>query len=453
MLKLCELNKVKIIKTYNVRNFLQLICLDHCEAEKLFSENVSRAISNSGGEIILPNELKAGRSVILHRLDKIILENNIDQIKNELLKSNPMFTFHELIKIGKSDKMKIVFASSNEAEKCCKSGLFMFHLHVPTFNIELDKFVKLETCFHCYAVEKHSTSDCPTKLSNASFIVCSKCAVHGHDFKSCDVQSRDFKCLNCDGNHNAMAMACPLRKEALRLKRIDPPTKFSTRTKYSLNKETIDHNLVCKSFSLTLLAVLKCTESPGSFSDELNTLFSQNGLPILNLTGYVPPSISSIRGLFSENSSMKNGSEWDDTQKRNYEEEPKISSNSKPNQNAAILNSGTMNLRSTATSHHLSKPPSTTFDIDELNSQSQPSAWKGFKVMKPKGVNVLSMASLRSLWEAGEVLVVRETGNVPDYSTTSKLFDSGIIPNIQSMKKTDFKSVASSPKRFISKIK
>ena len=68
-------------------------------------------------------------------------------------------------------------------------------------------------------------------------------------------------------------------------------------------------------------------------------------------------------------------------------------------------------------------------------------------------IDVLSIASLRTLWEAGEVLVVRETGNVPDYSTTSKLFDSGIIPNIQSMKKTDFKSVVSSPKRFISKIK
>ena len=75
---------MKIIKTYNVRNFLQLICLDHCGAEKLFSENVPKAIVNSGGKITLPNELKAGRSVIVmsnirldkHRLDKMILSSS-----------------------------------------------------------------------------------------------------------------------------------------------------------------------------------------------------------------------------------------------------------------------------------------------------------------------------------------------------------------------------------------
>ena len=75
-------------------------------------------------------ELKTSRSVILHRLHKLILKNNIDQIKNELQKCYPMYTFSGNNKIGKSDKMKIVFTSSNEAEKCYKSGLFMFHLHV-----------------------------------------------------------------------------------------------------------------------------------------------------------------------------------------------------------------------------------------------------------------------------------------------------------------------------------
>ena len=50
-----------------------------------------------------------------------------------------------------------------------------------------------------------------------------------------------------------------------------------------------------KSIYLTVLALIKNIENPGYFSNELNRLHKMNGLPALNLNGFVPPSLSTIQ--------------------------------------------------------------------------------------------------------------------------------------------------------------
>ena len=53
-----------------------------------------------------------------------------------------------------------------------------------------------------------------------------------------------------------------------------------------------------KAFSLSILALLKNVENPGTFAQELNSLHQMNGLPVLNLSRYVPPQLSTIQSCF-----------------------------------------------------------------------------------------------------------------------------------------------------------
>ena len=452
LLKLCEQKAIIITKIVNVKNFFHLFCLNHSEAEKLFNDEISISISNCGGEVILPSELRASRSVLLHRVDKLILENTTDQIKSEILKCNPIFKFCEVVKIGRSDKLKIEFSSSSEAAKCCSSGLSMFYLHIPISNIEQDKFYKIETCFHCYAVEKHLTSDCPIKLENPNFIVCSKCASHSHDFKSCTAQVHDFKCINCNENHNAMAMKCPFRKEALKQKRRGATLSFASQTKRSLSiQDSPDNSMIAKSFSLTVLALLKCTDAPEKFSDEINGLFVQNGLPKLNLTGFVPPSISSLQKLFTSQQITNSASELQTNLKEKTDECSFASTTDETNaQPISSKSSGTRNLRSSNSTSQRTREPS----IGSLDSQLQPRVWNGYRVLKQHGSTVVSSQDLRSSWEAGNLLICTENGNVPDYNTVSKMIDSGVLPYMQTIvKKNEFKAIRNSPKRFLNRIR
>ena len=153
------------------------------------------------------------------------------------------------------------------ADRCSNSGLLLFFLHIPGHNILKDKYVKLITCYCCYSVEKHLSSNCPKKLSDPTYRVCSKCALHDHDFKSCPNVDDKLKCINCSGEHHAMSNTCPTRKEALRKKRMDGEKQtFSQAVRSSPPaSQVLDTDSITKSIALMFLATLKEADNPGSF--------------------------------------------------------------------------------------------------------------------------------------------------------------------------------------------
>lgn len=295
---------IRVTKLVNKNNYYLAFLNDSTDSEKVFSNEVSTALQHSSFKAIVPKELIAKRSVIMRNVDKQLMSHSEEEIKQEIIRCNPWCltndvpTLLETFKIGITI-VKLVFNSTTAAEIPGKQGVSMFHMHIPGYNISRDKFVRLNTCYSCYKIEDHHTNDCPQKASNPSFKVCSNCSSRGHVYLNCNIDRRHFRCINCDENHETLSMSCSVRKNALKLKKSNTQNKnFSDAVKTSFSPPPINVDFMHKAFSLSILALLKNIENPGTFAQELNSLHQMNGLPMLNLSRYVPPQLSTIQSCF-----------------------------------------------------------------------------------------------------------------------------------------------------------
>jgi len=452
LLLLLNNHSVKISRLLPSGSNFNVICSNIDETEKIFNEDVISSLSDGGFSPVLPGELKSSRSVIVRKIDPHIYKNTCNAIEQELVRCNSWCSVTEVIKFHSS--FKIVFTSSSMAERCISSGLLLFFLHIPAHNIVKDNFVKLLTCFCCFTVEEHISSNCPKKQFDSSFQVCSKCAATDHDYKSCPNANDKLKCYNCDGEHHAMSNSCYIRKEALRKKRLGKETrKFSdvVRNSNQLNK-TVDIDIVNKSIALMFLATLKEVDCPGSFATELNKLYVNNNIPVLNLDGFTPPSLSALRKLTSTNLghvhqpdtvnvgssepmaglSADGGARPKDTVRPPIPSRPdklNLSGNYYPPETCLLVSGSAQNCQ----------------------LSPQPDIWSEFKVFKVRGTKASTNEEILQAWELGNISIVRENGTVPDYNTVMSLISSDTLPKMSIMKRNDFKEMVSSPKRFFNK--
>ena len=100
-----------------------------------------------------------------------------------------------------------------EAERVLSEGLLCFYIRISPNQIQREDYTNLLMCFNCY-YENHITSNCPHK-KNINW--CSECGAKDHNFNECSPNNRK-QCLNCNGQHRTMAMACPLEKELIKEK-------------------------------------------------------------------------------------------------------------------------------------------------------------------------------------------------------------------------------------------
>ena len=177
---------VKVIKVVPSGKDFNIFCDGIVECEKMYDDRILSSLSASGFSPVLPAELKSSRSVIVRRVDNNIFDNSVQNIKAEIVKCNEWCGVDEVIKLRKT--LKIVFSSSSVAEKSLTSGLSMFFLHVPGYNIIRDRFIRIDLCYVCYAVDDHLSINCPIRASDRSYLICSKCSERDHDHKSCSYQ-------------------------------------------------------------------------------------------------------------------------------------------------------------------------------------------------------------------------------------------------------------------------
>ena len=444
-----------------------VFCSSVEEAEKLFDEQVIMSFSDCGFTPILPNELKCSRSVLLRRLDVSIASRDISDIKAEIGRCNSWCSVREIIKIG-STTMKIVFTTSQMAEKCLSIGLSMFFLHIPNRNIEKDTFIKLDTCYSCYAIENHIAANCPKRLSDSNYQLCSQCADTGHTYKNCSKSPEGYKCVNCGGNHHALAMACPIRKSAIKSKRRSFGSESAA---YGVKAAAVNQSKslplqnqadFCKSISLIFIATLKNAESPGTFSDVLHHLFTNNSLPLLNLKGIEPPTVAAFRtiGSFAANQPMF-GSHAESTAQSVVGQvssckSPRVKEvvapgpvpAAQPNSEGCSPPPGHPSLDGVP----LSKANVRTTDPDSDIHHEADDAWRNYKVFKPYGSAKLNTVDdLMAAWDAGNTVITRENGSVPDYNTVMSLLSGGSMPKIASVRKSDYQTLCNSPKRCLAK--
>lgn len=139
----------------------------------------------------------------------------------------------------------------------------------------------------CYALEEHYITECPLPKE---YKICSRCSNVGHVWHQC--QDLSEKCINCGGDHNALAMRCNKRKEILKEKRKQMNEKQNL-TYASISQVTPKVTMPNMKFpSITKEEILKIhiciahaqgkdQKKPGTYKTELDKVLKANNLPTI----------------------------------------------------------------------------------------------------------------------------------------------------------------------------
>ncbi len=141
----------------------------------------------------------------------------------------------------------------------------------------------------CYTLEDHATRDCP---EDSNFKLCSECSTEGHLWYEC--REKIKKCVNCNEDHNTLAMKCPKRKMIIKEKRKDEIERQNMKyvdvarghgslpsqaamPRYIFPEITKEETL--KIHICVAHAHNRNLENPGSYVEELNKILAANNLP------------------------------------------------------------------------------------------------------------------------------------------------------------------------------
>lgn len=171
-------------------------------------------------------------------------------------------------------------------------------------------------CFKCYALESHTTNQCPTP----SKLICSECSATDHYFKDCKNSFK--KCVNCAGPHRTTSMICPKRKNIVAMKTKNSHThqgqtyssavsqggKMGIPTQQQgMTQINIDSKMGFEVMTCIIHAHVINMGCPGSFNATLKDMFKRNNLPEMEFPPN-PPS-SQILGATVSASSLRNPTE------------------------------------------------------------------------------------------------------------------------------------------------
>ena len=173
----------------------------------LSSTGQARLIENNF-EVIFSPELRAQCTVVAKKLDRTVVTRTVAAIRDAI-------QYHNNVKIVEvyippdSQLAKIRCSSPEDAHKLLK-GFKLFNMSVPTYNVKMEEYIKLDHCYRCYSLD-HVKSAC-----SRTQITCSRCAQEGHFFAGCN---KPFVCKLCGGSHSAISGLCPNRRAKLKILR------------------------------------------------------------------------------------------------------------------------------------------------------------------------------------------------------------------------------------------
>jgi len=271
-------------------------CLVYCNSDKdvdnLFSPECIASLSSLRCKPVLPPQLRAKRTVLLHRVDEVIYENDPQVILQEIVRCNPELIVDDVYKFVGRKILKVTFSMQQMASRCMERGIRMFHLVVSPNSISLDSFVEIDICYRCYKLNDHKSVNC---TEDKDYKICSLCSTVGHTYKSCT--SNVKKCINCSKPHNTMSLSCPVRRKIADDKRKEERNQrtFAARVSnsHSVSENVDQHNqlfsclpnasemsnILCKASLCLMIASRECSVGDDNFEKVLNDLLRINNLP------------------------------------------------------------------------------------------------------------------------------------------------------------------------------
>ncbi|KAK3883661.1 hypothetical protein Pcinc_012040 [Petrolisthes cinctipes] len=275
------------------------------DADTLLNYNNVQELNKAGFDPILPPEVKSRRTVICQRVVELIYEHSKNDIENEIETKNDWAKVKNASKFPKIDRnqytIKIEFEDVSMAAKAENDGIRLFNMSIANHQIKREKYTILTKCMRCYKIELHPTSQCP---HSKSLQICSECGGQDHTWRTC--KSTQKHCLNCGQSHRTLAMSCPNRKEAIKVKERQQQKIKGTYAQVTNNSQTSNITAPMDLGTSTVPTMLFCLYSahlmnaanPGSFQEHLDYLTKANNLPRL-IGPQNPPSSDIINSILN----------------------------------------------------------------------------------------------------------------------------------------------------------
>jgi hypothetical protein len=283
-------------------------CISGHDADKIFSEGSLTALTAINCVPTMPLFLKSKRTVIVKKLDSYIYDNSQDEIKVELNANNDGVSVVDVFKFPNSNIIKVICNNQESADICLRMGVKMFHLFVSPRDIHREEYFEVKTCYKCYSLDSHLAHQC---TEEAGYVICSKCAVVGHNFRSCT--SGIKCCINCNmTSHSTLSFSCPKRKEIIKRMKEAKTVKSVSATVVNgnLSSGSVDWATAQESIVLSVMCLVvasaKEKENPGSLDDVLSALQTTNNVPRFKLGDVTLPNFLSTVGV---NSAVENNKE------------------------------------------------------------------------------------------------------------------------------------------------
>ena len=147
------------------------VITDNRTMDTLLRDTNRQKFAERGLEIQYPPEYEAARTVLIRNVDSTISGLNEQEIQGYIDKD---LKVKQVIKIPNSEHLlKIVFNSTEDADKVVRDSLVIKFQRFQNRNIEKEVFIPVVPCYGCYSYE-HQKRNC-SKL--AQYKICSNCAI------------------------------------------------------------------------------------------------------------------------------------------------------------------------------------------------------------------------------------------------------------------------------------
>ena len=104
----------KVTRMIHTHDAIITITSSDKDADTIFSPEVLRKLGEKGFNPIISPELKFQKTVILTRLDDLIYDNSLDDIKTEINRSQTWAKVQEVFKFPNSRTLKVTFDGENK---------------------------------------------------------------------------------------------------------------------------------------------------------------------------------------------------------------------------------------------------------------------------------------------------------------------------------------------------
>ena len=189
---------------------------------QLFTEEIKEELRKCHLLPKPPNSYYTDRTIWAANIKSFVASKSGKDLVTEFNSNNKDYKADTIVVVNTHNevrfKLKIIMSSKEQAERVSITGFKIGGMLVESHNIQKEKVDNVSQCFRCFSFE-HVVNQC-----QRDHPLCSICAEE-HNFRECPNKNdkSKTKCVNCRGQHIAIAKSCPKRKEKINEKENKEP--------------------------------------------------------------------------------------------------------------------------------------------------------------------------------------------------------------------------------------